>query len=53
MIFVPSEEGISHSEREYTSPEDCANGANVLLHTLMRLDQHYPCGGEADPSQTR
>ncbi|MGD1862153.1 MAG: Zn-dependent hydrolase [Leptolyngbyaceae cyanobacterium] len=41
MIFVPSEGGISHSEAEYTSPEDCTNGANVLLHTLMQLDQHY------------
>ncbi|MEM6716130.1 MAG: Zn-dependent hydrolase [Cyanobacteria bacterium P01_D01_bin.6] len=41
MIFVPSEGGISHSESEYTGPEDCINGANVLLHTLMQLDQHY------------
>lgn len=41
MIFVPSEGGISHSESEYTRPEDCTNGANVLLHTLMQLDQHY------------
>ncbi|MEM9766434.1 MAG: Zn-dependent hydrolase [Cyanobacteria bacterium P01_D01_bin.71] len=41
MIFVPSKNGISHSEAEYTSPEDCTNGANVLLHTLIQLDQHY------------
>ena len=41
MIFVPSEGGISHAETEYTSPRDCTNGANVLLHTLMRLDRHY------------
>lgn len=41
MIFVPSEGGISHAETEYTSPQDCANGATVLLHTLMRLDRHY------------
>jgi N-carbamoyl-L-amino-acid hydrolase len=41
MIFVPSEGGISHSETEYTSPEDCVNGATVLLHTLIQLDQHY------------
>ncbi|WP_263971552.1 Zn-dependent hydrolase [Leptolyngbya ohadii] len=38
MIFVPSQAGISHSETEYTSPEDCVNGANVLLHTLLKLD---------------
>ncbi|MDB9526420.1 Zn-dependent hydrolase [Oscillatoria sp. CS-180] len=43
MIFVPSEGGISHAETEYTSPEDCANGATVLLQTLMRLDRHYHC----------
>jgi N-carbamoyl-L-amino-acid hydrolase len=41
MIFVPSEGGISHAETEYTSPADCANGATVLLHTFMQLDQHY------------
>jgi N-carbamoyl-L-amino-acid hydrolase len=39
MIFVPSKDGISHSPREYTSPEDMADGANVLLHTLLRLDK--------------
>ncbi|MDJ0706975.1 MAG: Zn-dependent hydrolase [Leptolyngbyaceae cyanobacterium MO_188.B28] len=43
MIFVPSEGGVSHAETEYTSPEHCAQGANVLLHTLLQLDQHYRC----------
>ncbi|MEO1399780.1 MAG: Zn-dependent hydrolase [Cyanobacteria bacterium J06635_1] len=43
MIFVPSEAGISHSETEYTSPEHCIQGANVLLQTLLQLDQHYRC----------
>ncbi len=38
MIFVPSRDGISHSPREFSKPEDITNGANVLLHTLMRLD---------------
>ncbi|MBD2258692.1 Zn-dependent hydrolase [Pseudanabaena sp. FACHB-2040] len=42
MIFVPSQAGISHSEAEYTSPEQCAQGANVLLHTLLKLDSVYP-----------
>lgn len=41
MIFVPSEAGVSHAETEYTSPEQCTQGANVLLHTLIKLDQHY------------
>lgn len=38
MIFVPSRDGISHSPREFSKPEDITNGANVLLHTLLRLD---------------
>jgi beta-ureidopropionase / N-carbamoyl-L-amino-acid hydrolase len=41
MIFVPSEGGFSHSEVEYTTPEECTQGANVLLETLLRLDRHY------------
>ncbi len=39
MIFVPSRDGISHSPREFSRPEDITNGANVLLRTLLRLDQ--------------
>jgi N-carbamoyl-L-amino-acid hydrolase len=42
VIFVPSRSGISHSAAEYTSPEQCEQGANVLLHTLLALDQFYP-----------
>lgn len=48
MIFVPSEAGISHSETEYTSPEHCTQGANVLLHTLLQLDKHYRCSDERE-----
>ena len=39
MIFVPSVGGISHSPREFSHPHDIANGANVLLHTLLKLDR--------------
>ena len=39
MIFVPSVGGISHSPKEYARPEDMANGANVLLHTILKIDQ--------------
>ena len=39
MIFVPSAEGISHSGKEFTSPEDCANGTNVLLQTILEIDE--------------
>ena len=38
MIFVPSVGGISHSPREFSTPQDIENGANVLLHTLLKLD---------------
>ena len=39
MIFIPSVGGISHSPREFSHPEDIANGANVLLNTLLKLDR--------------
>jgi N-carbamoyl-L-amino-acid hydrolase len=39
MIFVPSVNGISHSPLELTRPQDVTNGANVLLQTILRLDQ--------------
>lgn len=44
MIFVPSQGGVSHSEVEYTAPEACTQGANVLLETLLQLDQYYSVG---------
>jgi N-carbamoyl-L-amino-acid hydrolase len=39
MIFVPSVGGISHSPRELTTWQDCANGANVLLSAVLELDR--------------
>jgi N-carbamoyl-L-amino-acid hydrolase len=39
MIFVPSVGGISHSPKELTQWEDCANGANVLLQSVLALDR--------------
>ncbi|MET6991127.1 Zn-dependent hydrolase [Sediminicola arcticus] len=39
MIFVPSKDGISHSPKEFTSAKDMANGANVLLQTILKLDR--------------
>jgi N-carbamoyl-L-amino-acid hydrolase len=38
MIFVPSVGGVSHSPKELTSWSDCANGADVLLRTVLELD---------------
>lgn len=37
MIFVRSRGGLSHCEEEYSSPEDIAAGANVLLHAAVSL----------------
>jgi beta-ureidopropionase / N-carbamoyl-L-amino-acid hydrolase len=38
MIFVPSVGGVSHSPHELTHWDDCANGANVLLHAVLEMD---------------
>jgi N-carbamoyl-L-amino-acid hydrolase len=37
MIFVPSVGGISHSPKELTRWEDCAQGADVLLETVRQM----------------
>ena len=37
MIFVPSVEGVSHSPREYSDPDDLTRGAALLLDTLYAL----------------
>ena len=38
MIFVRGEyDGISHNPREYSTPEACAAGIDVLANTLLRL----------------
>jgi len=39
MIFVPSRDGVSHSPDEFTSPDDMANGAKVLLETVLAIDR--------------
>ena len=41
MVFVPSLKGISHAPTEFSSPEDITNGANVLLHTLLKVDAAF------------
>jgi len=38
MIFVPSVNGVSHSPKEFTTAEDMANGASVLLKTILAID---------------
>jgi N-carbamoyl-L-amino-acid hydrolase len=39
MIFVPCRDGISHNEAEYSSKEQCAAGAQVLLQAVLVYDQ--------------
>jgi N-carbamoyl-L-amino-acid hydrolase len=39
MIFIPSIGGISHSPKEFSKTTDIANGANVLLQTILQLDK--------------
>ncbi|KAL3427164.1 beta-alanine synthase [Phlyctema vagabunda] len=39
MIFVPCRDGVSHNPAEYCSPEDCGNGAQVLLGAILRYDR--------------
>jgi N-carbamoyl-L-amino-acid hydrolase len=39
MIFVPSKDGHSHCEPEFTSVENCWKGANVLLQTVLDIDK--------------
>ncbi len=39
MIFVPCREGISHNEAEFTSKEQCAAGAQVLLQAVLDYDR--------------
>ena len=37
LFFIPSETGISHNETEYSTPEQCTDGADVLLNAVLRL----------------
>jgi N-carbamoyl-L-amino-acid hydrolase len=39
MIFVPCRGGISHNEAEFSSKEQCAAGAQVLLQAVLEFDR--------------
>ncbi len=39
MIFVPCKDGISHNEAEYSSKQQCAAGAQVLLQAVLDYDR--------------
>ena len=37
MLFVPSVDGITHNPKEYSTKEQVARGAQVLLDAVMEL----------------
>jgi N-carbamoyl-L-amino-acid hydrolase len=39
MIFIPSIGGISHSPREFSTAEDIARGAEILMGVVQRADK--------------
>jgi N-carbamoyl-L-amino-acid hydrolase len=39
MIFVPCRDGLSHNEAEFSSLEQCAAGAQVLLQAVLNYDR--------------
>jgi hydantoinase/carbamoylase family amidase len=39
MIFIPCRDGVSHNPTEYSSPEDCGIGAQILLQSVLRYDK--------------
>jgi N-carbamoyl-L-amino-acid hydrolase len=39
MIFVPCRGGVSHNEAEFSSREQCAAGAQVLLQAVLDYDR--------------
>lgn len=39
MLFVPSVNGISHNRNEFTREEDIEKGCNVLLETVLKVDE--------------
>ena len=50
MIFVPCKDGISHNEEEFSSQEQCAKGAQVLLQAVLDFDRQLAEGVQAGKS---
>ena len=47
MIFIPCRGGISHNEAEFSSKEQCAKGAQVLLQAVLDYDRMLAERGSA------
>lgn len=41
MIFAPSKDGLSHCEKEYTSPGHCTLAATVMLNAVLKADAEF------------
>lgn len=39
MIFIPCRDGVSHHPSEYSTPEDCGIGAQVLMGAVLHYDR--------------
>jgi hydantoinase/carbamoylase family amidase len=39
MIFIPCKDGLSHHPEEFSTAEDCATGASVILQAVVRYDR--------------
>lgn len=48
MIFVPCRDGRSHGPEEWAEPNDCANGAAVLLESIRKLNSQGCMKQETD-----
>ncbi|KIX05543.1 uncharacterized protein Z518_06415 [Rhinocladiella mackenziei CBS 650.93] len=48
MIFIPCRDGISHHPQEWCEKNDCGTGANVLLHSVLRMDRLRKERGDFD-----
>ena len=51
MIFVPCRGGISHNEAEFSSKEQCAAGAQVLLQAVLDYDRQLAERGGTEISR--
>lgn len=47
MIFVPSQDGISHNIREFTAPEQIAKGVQLLARVALSRAGHVQAGSPA------
>jgi len=39
LVFIPSKDGISHNPKEYSTSKEMANGADIMLRTVLLLDR--------------